>query len=539
MKKIANTFLIILFLIYIYLVLAISTYNIFNILNIQSTIINIILSSVFVFIFIKYITKKLDNISITKKEIKDSLFLILFLLSFIVLLSWLLAYFPGEINEDNAGQYEMALGITEYGNWHPLFHTLLFIKLPLLIFKNYSILGLLNITLYSIALAYLFNTLYKYGLNKKIVISLFLLIIINPYINNQIMSPVKDIPFLALIIILVTYFIKTYFEKDKWINKKTNIILLSLVFVIEFLIRRNSILFLFPMFVIILFNLSKKNKIKLTGITITLILIISSIINQIEVIDQYKYKIEMLGTPLAIWINVASKEYDKLPNRTQKELEKLMPKSEYLRFDQKYIYGAYLKFAPQFDLEKGNELSWNKIYTMTLDCIKTSPELAYRGLLFSYNYSLGFDIRDYPENMRNVNIAHNTRIQNVELFNKIVKELTLFLTSNIVFRLFFGSFGIYNLIFVCLFIYFFYRNRYSCLYFIPVIFFNFGTTLLIADYDPRFFLESFIIYLPLIFVAFNDTKKLFNNRGVLDEKKESSNNRCRASRANSSIRTIK
>ena len=54
-------------------------------------------------------------------------FIFFFLTSFICLL----AFYPGGISDDTLNQFEQAMGLRPYSNWHPALHTFLFFTLPL------------------------------------------------------------------------------------------------------------------------------------------------------------------------------------------------------------------------------------------------------------------------------------------------------------------------------------------------------------------------------------------------------------------------
>ena len=86
----------------------------------------------------KFMINNLEKIEIvtwqmTKKQ-KGIVFISVALITFIVMLIWLLGYYPGSFSPDSIAQYTQAIS-GKYDDWHPAWHTLVFFTFPLKVFK--------------------------------------------------------------------------------------------------------------------------------------------------------------------------------------------------------------------------------------------------------------------------------------------------------------------------------------------------------------------------------------------------------------------
>lgn len=138
MKKLKNFFNLnaLLLTIYISLVLIIDIF--LNTHNFNNYIFFIFLGIIIIYIISFYICKNLTKIKLTckkpSKKIENFIyFFIFFTISLSILLLWYIAYYPGCFSQDSKEQYEQATNISPYNDWHPVLHTILFFKVPLVI----------------------------------------------------------------------------------------------------------------------------------------------------------------------------------------------------------------------------------------------------------------------------------------------------------------------------------------------------------------------------------------------------------------------
>ena len=163
--------------------------------------------------------KKLNNNKIIKLRI------LFFIIPFIVFLIYFFAAHPGGFTNDTLNQYNQSLN-NQYNDWHPVIHTLIFFKIPMLLTNNYiSSMTLFQIIICSLILSYVFYTIYKYTSLKYTIISI-LFIVLNPNICNIMMFPFKDVAFGYGALLLITILINTIYTNNKYLENKFILILL-------------------------------------------------------------------------------------------------------------------------------------------------------------------------------------------------------------------------------------------------------------------------------------------------------------------------
>lgn len=131
-------------------------------LNVTSVKEYIILFMIIIYIFsygiTNFIIQKICNktymaTNATEKNLKY-IFLFFSLITVGVLLIWYVGYFPGGWSPDSIKQYEQAVTNT-YNDWHPIWHTLLFFKLPITIFGKTSSIILMQIFYFALLMGYM------------------------------------------------------------------------------------------------------------------------------------------------------------------------------------------------------------------------------------------------------------------------------------------------------------------------------------------------------------------------------------------------
>ncbi len=153
-----------------------------------------------------------------EKRIKCFFFIIVFIVTFGVLLIYYYAYFPGLYSPDSNDQLRQVVsGI--YSDWHPVIHTGLFFTLPLQIFHSNEVIVFLQILWFSLAFSYLLTIMRIYGSTIKFVVVCMAVILLSPMTGNILMYPWKDCRLAVFGIICTAHFIKYLDYKRRMAGK--------------------------------------------------------------------------------------------------------------------------------------------------------------------------------------------------------------------------------------------------------------------------------------------------------------------------------
>lgn len=492
------------FNIFIYLLIA--DYITFSPLYITALIITNLLVYLIAFFLSTFILKKISSIkapkpsNLTRKQY-FKIFVCFFLISLIIAFFWFFAYNPGGFSPDSLVQYNQAI-TGEYTDWHPALHTFLFFTIPLSIFHNVSSIVVCQIILFSAVLAYSATTIYKIA-NKKWSIITFLLVILNPWVLDELMFPWTNVAFGIMALLITTFCLKIYQTSGKWCTKFSHILLFAIVIGCATIFRHNGILFSAPLIFILYFFITKKSWLKLIIIFCCFIFLIKipfySILN---VAAPNGRTTEITGLPMTILANVTKETPWVLNEETTNFMYEIAPPEKY---QSDYLVGDFnsIKFTNNTNsIENAGILN---IIGYTSDAFLKSPKAGLTALftLTKVVYSIDGDLP-----------LHNTPHINAEIDNPDIKyHGNPFLKSAIdmyrgIFRnSFLRYFGFIGITILIMLIFILGKNRWQkkgwqkILLCSPVLFYDFGTMLLLTGPEPRFFFINFLIYPSIIILS--------------------------------------
>lgn len=322
---------------------------------------------------------KISLVSTEAKTIKLS-FATFFLLSLLVLLLHYFAYYPGSFALDTVDQYREAI-TNSYMDWHPVIHTLLVIKLPLLLTGGWiGSIVLFQVMWFSLAIAYASYVVLK--LSNKIYAFITLgFFLLNPLTGNTAMFPLKDTSFAIGVLFLVSFSLQIFFTKGEWIKKPLNLIAFIVVISITTLFRHNALLFTIPFFVAILLIISKKRALMIIcGILVIIGGIKFPLYSSLQVINPESRQIETLGLPMTVIGAAVKYAPDSLDDEVLDFAYRIAPKEVW---EENYVYGSYntVKNDKRANNQVIEEYGTAQVLKMMLSCIKSSPKHALLGLI--------------------------------------------------------------------------------------------------------------------------------------------------------------
>ena len=431
---------------------------------------------------------------------------VFFALTFVVSYLWHIAYWPGSFSYDSIFQYSQALS-GNYNNWHPIIHTLLFFKLPLSIYNEPSFIITYQLFLFSLAIGFLFFTLYKFGLNIFLCILAWCFIALNPNTNLIMLFPWKDSAFSIFSLVLFTFLIYLINSNSRWTNKILPWVLFGIIAFLTNSMRHNAILLVFPIF-LIFFTFIKQYRRK---VLISFVLFLSLTFGTKQFIP-YMFnagygetpKIELLGVPMTILCD----EYKFAPNALSKDAHEFMESIATKDDWDHYSSGSFntLKFRSEL-LYKVNQS--DDIFTYLKDIDKSGYEVGIKAFLRLTAQVWAVNKKEpwlnYTQIIKNdFGIEYNhSKIITVESFK--ILQFKIF-NSNLKFV--FGYFGIIILLLMIFSVGKIGRVDIVAvfLFFAPLAY-DFGTMLLLSGEDQRFFHFMFLIAVPLLFNQLTDRQK--------------------------------
>lgn len=478
---------------------------------IRGIILSFVLSGVICPLVLKFVKECDFSKILNTDEVKPSnrTKILFFIVPFVSFLLRYIAYYPGGFFVDSMLQLYQTIN-NSYSDWHPVIQTLLSIKLPMWITRGwFGSIILFQIIGFSVAIYYALSSIAKY-INTKSAFVVLILFCFNPQINNFAVTNLKDVSFAICALVLITYYFNIYFTDGKWLKSHLNTIVFIVAFALTTLIRHNAILFTIPLACILFLLVYRKKALIIMLGTIVLIAGIKfPLYSYLNVRTVGQGQEEILGLPLTVIGNVVSNDPDSLDDETKEFAYKIAPKEIWENeFDRDYnsikwgkgINGRYVI----------NEYGSAKIISYMMNCFKSSPVTAFKGLvsltgpLYSVldEYDIYYNKCSVAENELNIKMSGVPVLRTV---NELYSEFCEVVFTHLFFYL--GSMHLLLILFAlakCSFKRL--EDLKKLLMVIPVFLYNFGTMLLLtgAGDSTRFFFYTFLVTPLLLIVLLKD-----------------------------------
>ncbi|RFU66839.1 DUF6020 family protein [Bacillus sp. V59.32b] len=345
-----------------------------------------------------------------QKEVTKPNFFWFTIYTLIPIISWsryFLAYYPGKMTNDSFWQWSMAHGVKPYHSWHPILHTW-WIEATTWIYNSPATFIISQIIVVALIVGYSLYILQSLGTPKILVITLSLLYAFYPINGYYMVTMWKDIPFAAFILLITAIFTLIVRTNGKWLDKKSNIVLLILASFITMNLRNNGFLALLAAFVILIIFMKAIRK--KTIFTLISILVIHFIFN--GVIAKSFHVIENpLNQALAIpsqQIGATYKFNGQFTPELKSYFNQILPEENWKKKYNPYIVNP-IKHDPLYnpkviDEDFGRYLkNWAKLLQLNFD-IYVKAYLDQTSVLWRFYSPEGYkvyvnsttDIEDYP-----------------------------------------------------------------------------------------------------------------------------------------------
>lgn len=447
----------------------------------------------------------LQNIS---RHQKLRVFIISALTALAVMVFWFIGTCPGFFSPDSTVQYEQAV-TGQYDDWFPVWHTFLFFTLPLKLTGWPGSIVLFQILWFVLLIGYYAQTVYTYGGSLYTKIAL-VFIICTPFTLEIMMYPWKDTVFGIAAGFCMLFAVHIYMSKGQWCNRFPNILLMAFMLVNATIFRHNGILFTFFLIIVLPFFMSKWRWVELVSISAVLFILIKiPLYSWLGVQKPGDRLLEISGLPLCVITSTAKECPQKLDTQTLQFVDDLLSVQPDWKENHSYDGFNSIKFKGMNNSVIDNA-GVTGIIRMTWDCLKSAPLVslkALRGVTLPV-YDLGYGCIIHPD------IADNDFGWEYS-GSKIVRSIQkcyLQAVYKTPLRIVLSNIAITILVMLA-FILFKSNLRdvtdwKRIMLCVPVLFYDFGTMLFMAEHDIRFFYMNWII-VPLI-VLIMGSKKICN-----------------------------
>ncbi len=427
--------------------------------------------------------------------------IVFYLLPFCMFFLCYLTWYPGVYSPDAIDQYTQTLS-NQYNDWHPVLHTLLTFKLPLLLTGGrIGTVVLVQIIVFSAVLGYAFDTIYQYTNAKYTVISM-VFILCNPQTCYLSIYPWKDVSFAIGALLLLTYAFRIYITKGKWLQNPLRTIAFIVTAAVTTLLRHNALLFTGPLALAALLYVTKKRGVIVCLGILTLIAGIKfPLYSALSVEKPDQRQVETLGLPMTV-IGAAVTYTPELLDEDILEFAYQVASKE--AWEEYYKYGSYnsIKWDDRTNNDVIEEYGASKVISMMLRCMSASGHETRKALIALTN------------SVYTVTDKYNIAVYSGASYNKLAIIQTISDAYRDVVNDYFAypifHLGIMHLLLIlsvlskCQLTK--WRDWKKILFIIPVFSYNYGTTLLLTSYEDalRFFFYTFLLIPILLMVMFRE-----------------------------------
>ncbi len=399
-------------------------------------------------------------------------------------------FYPGGFSFDSFNQYEQAIGMKKYNDWHPVLHTLFSFTLPLKLTGGWvGSIVLFQIVLASLALAYMTLTIAEFG-NRKYSILFLAYILLNPATLAIMMYPWKDVAFAVAAMLSMIFAVRAYFSGGKSLESPANMFLFIVFISSATIFRHNAILFTFPLLIAVLFCAGRKQKIIIvTGCCVFIAAVRFVLYPYLDVQKPGNRVVETTCMPMTVIANAVNEAPEKLDKDIIDFLYSVAPKEQW---QEHYVTGSFnsVKFRG-INSEPIENAGHAVILGMMLRCFIQAPYASLRGfaVLTKIVYSI-FGFNDWgisPKTGDNDYGIDKGGIRPLQSMFYLYAQVT-----RAILKQFFWHIGVLLLALVILIL-----AKADLMKFclaVPVIAYDFGTMLFLGGNDFRFFYVTYLVF---------------------------------------------
>ncbi len=257
-------------------------------------------------------------------------FLIGFCLTFLWLMVYYYAYFPGSFDWDNVDQW-WQIQNSQYDTWHPVFHTLI-IALFSKIVNHYGFAVFMQLLLYGLLCGYLLVTLAKWRFPAWSLVLTEFFLAANPQTHRILLFMWKDSALTLFMLLFTVYLLNTWLSGGRWLKRRWNLALWILVLICISLVRHNGILFTIPLLVLAVFcfrEIRRESILSLALMLAGMMLIKYPVYSLVGASRPEQTYVETVGVPMTILCNIHETAPESLDGEAAEFLARIGPEKRW------------------------------------------------------------------------------------------------------------------------------------------------------------------------------------------------------------------
>ena len=491
-----------------------------------NTLASLVVSIVFVFFvaavllgMCKWFLNLKSTAGLCKGKISWKFFCISMGISIIILGCALVKYYPGGATVDSLSQWRQ-LQTGNYVDWHPVFHTLL-LWVAAQVVPDHTGVVVVQMLCFAIMLAHFLSAMESWGIRKSVLLVFQCFVLSYSIIQSAMVHAWKDNAMTIGALWLCTQGVNLYFSNGKWIEKKSNAILMGLALAFTTMVRHNALLFTFPLLACGALYVGGgrwKNWLITAGVMgLCLALVWGPLYTALDVEKPVNKKFETMGIPMTIMLDARTNEPERLDRQTMEMLQGLCSDE---MLSEKYFPGLYnsIKFSiERADFEK---IPLTEFARATISTIIRAPRSAFDTInnVTSPVWSISGENKAWVRASPSMAFHEGeTRYDELNRVGARLDGLLSLANRNLVTLYLFQNIGPSLAIVLLCGLMALYRQGVKALFFcFPVLIYNFGTMLLLSDNDVRLFQFSIVLCLPMALILWTGARAASS---VREEKK--------------------
>ena len=423
------------------------------------------------------------------------------------------AYYPGGFNLDALGQWGQAHNDYPYDDWHPFVSTM-WIKFILLIHDSLPFYIFSQAFLFSASFAKLSNSIFRIGVKQVYIIMCAIFVVLSPSIGMNNVCLTKDVQFTILAILLTDISVQMMITpKGNWILKPFNICYTVVILFLASTVRHNGILYTIPFLLLLAVIYRERIKQILIVATVTLlsITIVKGPIEQCLNVTPHSNTVgESIGIPMSIMANALVNDPDNLPSDVHEFLNQIADDRDWREY---YITGEWDSCKWEFGgTELLQDAHLKDILTKAVETIIACPKTSYESIRENTRifWQVIGDSSNWTADMYFCENEYNLQQTPNPVLNDIANKLVRLSEGTSINWLIWNN-GLDILVLVVLLYYSINHNiPKMTLLLVPLLCYDFGTMLLLAGPNHRYFYLNKCLFIPILLCAIQTARNQNN-----------------------------
>ena len=423
------------------------------------------------------------------------------------------AYYPGGFNLDALGQWGQAHGDYPFDDWHPFVSTM-WLKFILLIHDSLPFYIFSQALLFSASFAKLSNSLLRIGVKRVSIIICAIFVALSPSIGMNNICLTKDVQFTILAILLTDISIQMMIiPKGNWLLKLFNICYAVVIIFLASTVRHNGILYTIPFLLLlaVIYRERVKQILIVAAVTLLSIVIVKGPIEQSLNVTPHSNTVgESIGIPMAIMANALVNDPVSLPSDVHEFLNQIADDRDWREY---YITGEWDSCKWKFGgIELLQDAHLTDILTKAAETIIACPQASYESIRENTRifWQVIGDSSNWTADRYFCENEYDLRQTPNPVLNDIANKL-VHLSENSSINWLIWNIGLDILVLVVLLYYSINHNiPKMTLLLVPLLCYDFGTMLLLAGPNHRYFYLNKCLFIPILLCAIQTARSQNN-----------------------------